>query len=132
MAVILVQKPISLIIKSDGSLLGWGATCEGQPPQGQWSPLEVSHRINYLELLAAFYALPTFAANAQNIHVQLKLDNSTAISFFSAIKSDNLNSIARQLWKWCMARNIFISAQHIPGHMNSAADQLSRTFSYNL
>ena len=48
------------------------------------------------------------------------------------IKSDSLNSLAQQLWKWCMKRNIFISAQHIPGHMNSAADQLSRTFSYNL
>ena len=47
-------------------------------------------------------------------------------------KSDSLNSLARLLWEWCMKRNIFISAQHIPGHMNSAADQLSRTFSYNL
>ena len=44
----------------------------------------------------------------------------------------SLNSLARQLWEWCMKRNIFISAQHIPGHINSAADQLSRTFSYNL
>ena len=60
---------------SDASLLGWGTTCDGQPAQGQWSTLEVSHHINYLELLAAFYALQTFAANAQNLHVQLKLDN---------------------------------------------------------
>ena len=128
-------KPISLIIASDASLLGWGATCDGQPAQGQWSTLEVSHHINYLELLAAFYALQTFAANAQNLHVQLKLDNSTAISYINNMagsKSDILNSLARQLWEWCMKRNIFISAQHIPGHMNSAADQLSRTFSYNL
>ena len=112
-----------------------GTTCDGQPAQGQWSTLDVSHHINYLELLAAFYALQTFAANAQNLHVQLKLDNSTAISYLSNIggsKSDSLNSLARQLWEWCMKRNIFISVQHIPGHMNSAADQLSRTFSYNL
>ena len=47
-------------------------------------------------------------------------------------KPDVLNSLARQLWEWCMKCNIFISAQHIPGHMNSAADQLSRTFSYKL
>ena len=31
-----------------------------------------------------------------------------------------------------MKRNIFNSVQHIPGQMTSAADQLSRTFSYNL
>ena len=41
-------KPISLIIASDASLLGWGATCDGQPAQGQWSTLVVSHHINYL------------------------------------------------------------------------------------
>ena len=52
-------EPISLIITSDASLLGWGATCDGQPVQGQWSTLEVSHHINYLELLATFYALQT-------------------------------------------------------------------------
>ena len=34
-------KPISLIIASDASLLGWGTTCDGQPAQGQWSILEV-------------------------------------------------------------------------------------------
>ena len=131
MAVILVQ---NLIIASDASLLGWGTTCDGQPAQGQWSTLEVSHHINYLELLAAFYALQTFAANEQNLHVQLKLDNSTAISYLSNMggSKSSLNSLARQLWEWCMKRNIFISVQHIPGHMNSAADQLSRTFSYNL
>ena len=76
-------KPFSLIIASDASLLGWGATCDGQPAQGQWSTLEVSHHINYLELLAALYALQTFAANAQNLHVQLKLDNSTAIFYIN-------------------------------------------------
>ena len=90
-------KPISLIIASDASLLGWGTTCDGQPAQGQWSTLEVSHHINYLELLAAFYALQTFAVNAQNLHVQLKLDNSTAISYLSNMggsKSDSLNCTA--------------------------------------
>ena len=77
------------------------------------SPLEVSHHINYLELLAAFYVLQTFAANAQHIHLQLKLDNSIAISYknkMGGIKSDNLNSRARQLWEWCVTRDIFISA----------------------
>ena len=111
-----------LIIESDASLLRWEATCDGHPAQGQWSPLGVSHHTNYLELLPAFYGLQTFA-NAQHIHVQLKLDNSTAISYLSnmgGIKSDNLNSLLQQLWEWCMARDIFISAQHIPDHANSA------------
>ena len=32
-------KPISVIIASDASLLGWCATCDGQPARGQWSPI---------------------------------------------------------------------------------------------
>ena len=91
----------SLIVESDASLLRWEATCDGHPAQGQWSPLEVSRHINYLELLPAFYGLQTFA-NAQHIHVQLKLDNSTANSYLSnmgGIKSDNLNSLVQQLWE---------------------------------
>jgi len=128
-------RPHGVVIEADASLLGWGATCNSEPAQGQWSPLEASHHINYLELLAAFYALQTFVHNEKHIYVQLKLDNSTAISYINnmgGIKSTLLNSLARQLWEWCMPRDIFVSAQHIPGKLNSTADKLSRNFSPNL
>ena len=120
---------------SDASLLGWGAVCDGRRIQGRWSKLESSNHINYLELLAAFYALQSFANDKQNTYIQLKLDNSTAISYINNLggnKSSSLNSLSRQLWEWCMVRHIFITAEHIPGSMNSEADTLSRKFASNL
>ncbi|XP_068712820.1 uncharacterized protein [Montipora foliosa] len=91
--------------------------------------------INYLELLAALYALQAFVPNLRDVHVRLKLDNSTAVAYINkmgGIKSPSLNSLSRTLWEWCIERNIIISAQHIPGKENLVADSLSREFSSNL
>lgn len=128
-------RPIDIVIESDASLVGWGAFSRGQPAQGKWSELEASYHINYLELLAAFKALQTFVSVEKNVHVRLKLDNSTALAYINnlgGIKSPALDSLSRRIWEWCIERNIFVSAQHIPGKMNSRADALSREFCSNL
>lgn len=128
-------RPIDTVIECDASLAGWGAYSHGQPAQGRWSKLESSHHINYLELLAAFYALQAFVANEHDVHVRLKLDNSTAIAYINnmgGIRSHALDLLSRSLWEWCIPRNLFVSAQHIPGKSNCTADTLSREFSSNL
>ena len=129
------ERPIDIYIECDASLAGWGASCGGQSANGQWSILEAHNHINYLELLAALYALQAFVPNLRDVHVRLKLDNSTAVAYVNkmgGIKSPSLNSLSRTLWKWCIERNIIISAQHIPGKENLVADSLSREFSSNL
>ena len=129
------ERPIDIYIECDASLAGWGATCGGQSANGQWSILEAHNHINYLELLAALYALQAFVPNLRDVHVRLKLDNSTAVAYINkmgGIKSPSLNSLSRTLWEWCIERNIIISAQHIPGKENLVADSLSREFSSNL
>ena len=52
-----------LVIESDASQLRSGARCMKTSTGGRWSTLEGIHHINYLELLAAFLALKTFASN---------------------------------------------------------------------
>ena len=79
------------------------------------------------------YALKAFVSNQHNVHVRFKFDNSTAVAYnIGVIKSLSLDSLSRTLWEWCITRNMFISAQHIPGKMNLIADSLSREFSSNL
>jgi hypothetical protein len=37
-----------------------------------------------------------------------------------------LNSLTKEIWEWCISKNIWISAYHIPGTLNDRADALSR------
>ena len=129
------NRPADVYIESDASLAGWGAVCNGQSANGRWSLLESEHHINYLELLAAFHALQAFVADKSNIHVRLKMDNSTAVSYINnmgGIRSPSLDELAVSIWGWCSFRNILLSAQHIPGKSNREADSLSRQFVSNL
>jgi len=57
---------------SDASNKGWGALLNGQSQTGGlWPPKEVTHHINYLELLAAFLAMKSLGKAWQNITVLL-------------------------------------------------------------
>jgi hypothetical protein len=39
-----------------------------------------------------------------------------------------LASLAKDLWEWCLERQIVLEAQHIPGILNIEADRESRVF----
>ena len=129
------QEPeINLFVNSDAGLTGWGASCNGQTTGGRWSLSESNNHINFLELLAAFLALQTFVSQS-NIHVRLKLDNTTAVSYINnmgGIRAEPLNTLAKKIWHWCMSREIWLSAQYVPGDLNAEADSASRLFSEDL
>ena len=42
-----------------------------------------------------------------------------------------LNNIARDIWFWCMQRNLWLTAIHIVGIKNLVADTASRQFNDN-
>ena len=44
------------------------------------------------------------------------------------VKSQGCNEMAQQIWDWCIKRDIWLSACHIPGVQNSEADTESRKF----
>ena len=122
-------------IESDASKEGWGATNGTTHKGGRWNKdeysLAESNRINYLELLAAFFGLKSFCRKYSNIHVQLKIDNTTAIAYIQNMggtKSLDCNELAKMLWQWCIQRNIWVTAAHIPGRLNIDADRESRKF----
>ena len=40
--------------------------------------------------------------------------------------SDSCNSLAKEIWEWCIARDIWLSVAHIPGKQYFVADFESR------
>ena len=118
-----------LEIFSDASLTGWGASCKGQRVFGHWNEIENCMFINYLELLAAFLGLKSFAKYKSNAQILLRIDNTTAISYINrmgGIQYPQLNSITKEIWRWCEVRNLWIFASYISSEDNVEADFESR------
>ena len=127
----IVLPPPSVSIESDASNKGWGAVLNSQTRTGGiWSMQEQEHHINYLELLAAFLALQAFGKTWANMVVLCRLDNVTAVTYINqkgGTASKLLCQLAITIWNWCVARNISLMAEHLPGHLNTIADQESRS-----
>ena len=119
----------SSTLTTDASRTGWGAVFETTSTGGSWSTREKSFHINYLELLAVFMGLQTFCKSLRNTHIRLLIDNTTAIAVLNHMgtsHSDPCNRLGKEIWEWCITRNIWISAAHIPGSQNITADLESR------
>lgn len=119
----------ALEISSDASRSGWGACCEGNRTHGHWGQEEQAHHINYLELLAAMFALKCFAKNLKYCDILLRIDNTTAIAYINkmgGIQFPVLSRLAKTIWKWCERRNIYIFASYISSRDNYEADFESR------
>lgn len=115
-------------VYSDSSDSGWGCSFQQRSAGGQWSQLEGEQHINFKELKAALLALQTFCRDLKDCHVRLVLDNTTAVAYVANMggKKAHLNSLARDIWLWAIDKNIWLSAEHLPGVLNVTADRASR------
>lgn len=95
-------------LTTDASQNDWGAVYYDTSTGGFWSDEEKSYHINYLESLAVFMGLQTFLKTHYNTHLQ--------------ILTDPCNRLGKEIWEWCIDRNIWLSAAHIPGVHNIKAD----------
>jgi hypothetical protein len=120
-----------LVITTDASLKGWGAICQGIHTRGLWTQQEAFLHINALELNAALFAVRAFTANRTDIHVHLRMDNRTAITYIlkmGGTRSPVLLQIAQELWKYSLGNKIMLTAEYLPGVLNQQADWESRHF----
>jgi len=126
----LLPRTPSMTIESDASNTGWGA-CQGHhQTRGKWALEEARHHIDYLELLAAFLALQCFAKHSSGVTIQMKLDNVTAVTYINKLggtHSQIICQLALRMWDWCIQRDIFLVAEHLPGRDNITADRESRS-----
>lgn len=123
-----------IVVESDASHLGWGAVCNGQSAGGRWTTIETQQHINFLEMQAAFFAIRIFCNDFKNKHVRIMIDNTTAVAYINNMGGSHslpCNSISKEIWEWCLKRSIWLSAAHLPGIENVAADKASRVFHDN-
>ncbi|KAJ8966514.1 hypothetical protein NQ317_008805 [Molorchus minor] len=119
----------SLEIFTDASLTGWGASSNGEGTHGWWTEQENTNHINYLELQAIYLGLQCFAKDAKNCNILIRADNTTAVSYINrmgSVRFPNLANLARAIWQWCEARNIWLVASYIQSQHNKDADTESR------
>ena len=121
--------PVDVKIATDSSFLGWGATMGHARIAGLWEWERLWSHINKKELQTCFSALEYFVSHLRDIHVQLSVDNTAAVSYLNhagGTRSQALSELAIAIWEWCLQRKIYLSAIHIPGIVNKTPDGLSR------
>ena len=74
---------VSIQLQTDASNKGWGAVYGDQQIGGRWTLDETTNHINILELKAAFFALKSFCSQDHDIHIQIQIDNTTAVSYIN-------------------------------------------------
>lgn len=125
----IIRENPSLIIHTDASLFGWGASMPTVSTGGQFSLEEQQLHINILELKAALFGLQSLCNNTRNCHILIKIDNTSAVTSINkmgSIKSIEMDSVVHDIWNWIISKNNWITATHIPGILNTEADKESR------
>ena len=118
-----------IVIHSDASNLGWGCDSELGRSNGHWSEEEQSLHINVKELTAAWFALKALAFEVRDKHIRLMLDNTTAVACVNNMGTNHsllCDTVVRQIWGFCIERELWVSAAYIPGKLNVEADSESR------
>lgn len=101
-----------ITIQTDASLVGWGAVSEGCQIGGRLSEIERGKHINALELKAVLFALKAFSEKIVGKYIKVLTGNSTAVSYINNMggtKSELGNSISKEIWSWCIEKNIWLS-----------------------
>ena len=70
-----------------------------------------------------------FCKGQNDILIHLKMHNITALTYINKLGgtvSPKLNHLTKELWLWCLDRNIILQASHLAGVLNVTADEESR------
>ena len=119
----------TIVITSDASSYGWGASRDGQLTGGQFTLSEKKEHINILELKAALFALQSLCSDVVNSHILIKIDNTSAVAGINkmgSVRSIHMDDVIRAIWDWAIDKGIWLTATHIPGVLNVDADRESR------
>ncbi|KAI2655941.1 ORF V: Enzymatic polyprotein [Labeo rohita] len=119
-----------IVVTTDASKIGWGATCDGQAASGVWTGPRLFWHINCLELLAVLLALRRFRPRIQGKHVLVRSDNTATVAYINHqgdVRSFRMSQLARHLLLWSQHRLKSLRTTHIPGGTNRRDGSLCLT-----
>ena len=118
-----------LLLFTDASDSGWGASLGDDQLSGLWIPDISRFSINYCELLAVLLAIRGFLHLLKRHSVSLFTDNTSALAYLrkeGGTRSATLNSVAQSILRLCESNGVHLLPQFVPGKLNVLADSLSR------
>ena len=124
------KQPITSVF-TDSCNLGGGAIYDGDWFYTNWQldwPQVADFHINAKEILAIFLAVCRWAPAWLNKRIYIQTDNTTSVATINQCTSANpfIMSCLRTLF-WLSAKfNFHVTAKHIPGLINTVADDISR------
>ena len=127
---LLDKQPITSVF-TDSCTLGAGAIYNGDWFYTNWQldwPAVADFHINSKEILAVFLAICRWAPVWSNKRIYIQSDNMTSVATINRGTSPNpfIMSCFRKLF-WLSAKfNFHLTARHIPGLVNTVADDISR------
>lgn len=122
-------KEFDIVIFTDASDTGWGATDGSKKVFGFWDNNMIDRHINYKELSAVKLALEKLVGEVRNKRILLRIDNVSAIAHVNrmgSVRYDYYNKLARKIWQWTERNSNWLIASYIPSKDNVIADRLSR------
>jgi len=118
-----------MILTTDASKTGWGATLEGVTTTHGFFPPEIQARSsNYRELYAVFLAISTLQDYIKGQQLLLRTDNITSMYYINGQGGPHkpLNKLTKVIFWATKHCNASLRALHLPGDYNTRADELSR------
>ena len=108
---------------------GFGAYLDSLWFAGRWLPEQLSASIAFEELYPIVLAAHVWGHCWQGLQVQFLCDNRSVTDAISKrFCSDGaLGGLLRSLFLTAACHSFWVSATHVPGHLNSIADALSRS-----
>jgi hypothetical protein len=125
------QRVPQVVVHTDASLHGWGATGDDWCLKGDWSfQTKIRFHINLLELQAVKNVLLLEPHRVAGKVVRFMIDNSSVVYYINkqgGTRSSSLAEATRQLLLLAESLDCELQAVHIKGELNVLADMLSRT-----
>ena len=120
----------NVTLYTDSSETGWGGvTSDDIEAYGFWSDEESLLHINILETKTVLLTLKSLFRNINNTSVLIRSDSTTTVSYLNnlgGVKNTIISNIIKEIYDFCIFKNLRIQASHLSGRLNSRADSLSR------